>query len=338
MMNTTISRLLFFFLILLSVLSCSKSNRFQGKYATLKDSVRIQRFDLDFIQLDTLDPSRALKQLADKYPAFYPFFIQNILGLDISDTTGNGQKIAAFLQNSTQKKVHQDILNSFSDLNLQDKNIQQAFSAMHYYFPEKSFPEIYAMVTGFNLQFATDDNVIAVGTDFYMGNDYPVYKDVTYDYLIKNFRIELFESDVLQQVLYNWFPVDRSSMTLLDNMLYEGKIMYLKEIALPDFSEENLMGYTKEENEWFKKNQKAILSLIFEKKYLYSTDYKLINEMIQPAPFCSPISQESPGRLGIRLGWEIIRYYMENNEDITLQELMSNRKYMQIFEKSYYRP
>lgn len=337
-MQTIVPIRLFLILIVFSFFSCSKTNRFQGKYAALQDSVRIQRFDLDFIGLDTLNTTQALQVLSNKYPAFYPFFIRNILGLEISDTTGNGHKIAAFLQNSTQKKVHQDIINSIADLSQQEKTLQKAFSALHFYFPEKAFPDVYAMVTGFNLQFATDEGVIAVGSDFYLGADYPVYKDVTYDYMIKSFRLEQFESDLIQQLLYNWFPVDRSSMTLLDNMLYEGKIMYLKEVALSDFTEERLMGYSIEENEWFKKHGKAILAMIFEKKYLYSTDFKLINEMIQPAPFCSPVSQESPGRLGIRLGWEIIRSYMENNKEISLQELMYNQKYQAIFEKSYYRP
>jgi hypothetical protein len=325
-------------ILIFSVLSCSNQNRFHGKYADLNEEVKIHRFDLDFISLDTINTEAGLKSLAEKYPAFYPFFISNILGLNVEDSVGNAEKIAGFLKNSTQRKVFGDIKSALNELSIQERNLQQAFSALHYYFPEKTFPDMYAMTTGFNLQFATDDDVIAIGTDFYLGSDYPVYKDVTYDYLIKNFRLEQFESDVLGQLLYNWFTVDKTSMTLLDNMLYEGKLMYLKEIAFPDFLEELLMGYTEEENDWFIKHEKQILSLIFEKKYLYSTDYKLINEMIQPAPFCSPVSQDAPGRLGVRLGWEIVRSFMDNNKDVTLPELMNNRKYQQIFEKSYYRP
>jgi len=64
----------------------------------------------------------------------------------------------------------------------------------------------------------------------------------------------------------------------------------------------------------------------------------LTAKYINPAPFTSYFPEESPGRTGIWLGWQIIRSYMDKNQDITLPQLMDNFDVQGILEKSGYRP
>jgi len=72
---------------------------------------------------------------------------------------------------------------------------------------------------------------------------------------------------------------------------------------------------------------------------LYDTDQKLIPRFINPAPFSKfylEIDNESPGKVGSWIGWQIVRSFMENN-DVSLQQLlqMDNKE---LFEKSKYKP
>jgi uncharacterized protein YjaZ len=72
---------------------------------------------------------------------------------------------------------------------------------------------------------------------------------------------------------------------------------------------------------------------------LYSYDSKLGNRFINPAQFSKfylEIDNESPGRVGAWIGWQIVRSYMKNNEVTVAQLLKTNAK--QIFEKSKYKP
>ena len=55
-------------------------------------------------------------------------------------------------------------------------------------------------------------------------------------------------------------------------------------------------------------------------------------------PFTAEISQDSPGRLGIWIGWRIVDSYMRNNEHVTIQELMSEGDAQKILEQSFYKP
>jgi hypothetical protein len=56
------------------------------------------------------------------------------------------------------------------------------------------------------------------------------------------------------------------------------------------------------------------------------------------APFTSPVSQESPGRLGTFIGWQIVKGYMEKNDKLGLKDLMNEENFQKILENSGYRP
>ena len=76
-----------------------------------------------------------------------------------------------------------------------------------------------------------------------------------------------------------------------------------------------------------------------EKKLLYDTDQKLIPRFINPAPFSKfylEIDNESPGRVGAWIGWQMVRSFMENNE-VSFQELLQMDA-KEIFERSKYKP
>jgi uncharacterized protein YjaZ len=55
-------------------------------------------------------------------------------------------------------------------------------------------------------------------------------------------------------------------------------------------------------------------------------------------PFTAEVTQDSPGRLGVWVGWRIVDSYMRNNKDVTLCELMNENDAQKILEQSYYKP
>ena len=48
------------------------------------------------------------------------------------------------------------------------------------------------------------------------------------------------------------------------------------------------------------------------------------------------MDDESPGRVGVWIGWQIVRSYMKNN-NVTLQELFA-KDAKEIFDNSKYKP
>ena len=76
-----------------------------------------------------------------------------------------------------------------------------------------------------------------------------------------------------------------------------------------------------------------------EKEMLYSDDPKLTTRFMTPGPFSKfylEIDNDTPGRVGAWIGWQIVRSYMKNN-NVTLPELLKIDN-KEIFEKSKYKP
>jgi hypothetical protein len=299
--------------------------------------VQINRFDLDFIALDTADVVSGLITLEQNFPAFYPVFLADVLMMHEEDTIENANQISNFLQDTTFSRVHQQVKFIFQDTKQLENQLSTAFSYLNHYFPDMQLPEINFFVSGFNHQFVLNDSILGIGSDLYLGADFDLYRDISYEYLIPNMRKEMLVTDILSTLLHNKFSFE-GDVNLLNTMLYEGKILYLMGILMPEANPETIIGYAKPAFEWCKRHEKQIWTSISEQRHLYSTDYFLINQYINPAPFTSPVSNESPGRLGKWVGWQIVQKYMQNNKNNNLHELMSNQHYQLILEQSLYRP
>ena len=144
--------------------------------------------------------------------------------------------------------------------------------------------------------------------------------------------------DIVHAWIKRYYEIETPHERLLDQLIYEGKIRYLLSIFFPEYTEYEIMGYSKEQYEWSVKNEKNIWAHIIENKRLFSNNWREIAGFINPGPFTSGLSQESPGRIGIWIGFRIVQQYAENNKDVTLEKLMEDNNSQRILELSGYRP
>lgn len=336
--------ILYIGIVVLLFCSCKQKNRFYISRFDEEIEVNIHRFDIDFININTENIIGELDALENKYPAFFPLYIEEVLMMDIElyylqneDNQFYAKEIKHFLEDSIFIDVHKQVKTTFDQCKDLETQLSTAYSYLHHYFPELILPEVYFFVSGFNQELLVTDSLIGIGVDLYLGEDYELYHHITHEYLIPNMRKEMIATDLLKTLLYDEFMF-QADANLLNSMLYEGKILYLLSVILPKSKDEMLIGYSSDELKWSKHYEKAIWSSIIEQKHLYSTDYSLINQYVNVAPFTSPITSDSPGRLGMWVGWQIIQQYMLNNKDIDLPTLMTNENYQQILEKSGYKP
>jgi uncharacterized protein YjaZ len=77
---------------------------------------------------------------------------------------------------------------------------------------------------------------------------------------------------------------------------------------------------------------------LVDNELLYTTDKMLVNKWVNQAPFIAGIPKQSPGRLGQWVGWQIVRNYMKESPEVTIQNLMDNQNAQEIFTRSKYKP
>ena len=318
--------------------ACNKKNRFEIDTNKNRVEVKIHRFDKDLLGIDTLKMNAGVDSLYSLYRSFLPVFVSDVLDTTSKDTAAVRSLFYKFLTNKTFAPVNMKALQTFTDVRDIEKELSNAYTNIHYYFPEVKLPEVYFFVSGFNRSVMMNNQFIAVGTDYYLGSDYPAYKGLTYEYVVKNMRRECLTTDLVSTTLFRMFPMNSSQYRLLDNMLFRAKVLYLMSVFMPNEKPEGIMGYSADQMKWCKTNEKQIWAAIIDQQHLFSTDVMLIKKYMNDAPFTATISPDSPGRLGSWIGLQIVDSYMRKNTNVSLRDLMNENNYQKMLEQSDYKP
>jgi hypothetical protein len=279
-------------------------------------------------------------QLYADYEVFMPMFVEGILRLPVEDTAYLCEMYSNFLTDTTMGFAQTNALTQsmFADISKLQKSLNIGFSRLHYLYPEWEIPTVYLFVSGFNSSVMYYENIMGVGVDMYLGSDYPYYNQVVYNYQKQTMRKECVAGDLLNMYIAYQIPYNSKYNRLLEHMIFRGKQMFLLSQLLPDEPAWEIIGYSKEQWDWCKKYEQAIWNRIMEKRDLFKTESMVRVSYMNDGPFTAEISQESPGRLGIWVGWQIVDSYMRNNENVSIQELINEGDAQKILEQSFYKP
>ena len=109
---------------------------------------------------------------------------------------------------------------------------------------------------------------------------------------------------------------------------------------IPSVTEYDRIKYSEDQLLWAYANEIEVWKFFVENKLLYSSDLSLMPRFVNPAPFSKfylEIDNQSPPRLGVFIGYQIVKAYMENNTEVSFVEMLSKDS-EEIFRKSRYKP
>ena len=328
-------------LVILTVLLCACQG---GREYFPKDieavEVEIVRFDSAQLAVHPDSVRQGIEQLYADYEEFMPMFVEGILRLPTEDTAYLCELYGNFLTDTMMGFAQTNALvqEKFANIDSLQKSINIAFSRLHYLYPEWEIPKVYLFVSGFNSSVMYYDNIMGVGVDMYLGSDYPYYNQVVYNYQKQTMRKECVVGDMMSMYIANHVAYNSKYNRLLEQIIFRGKQMFLLSQLLPDEPAWEVIGYSKEQWDWCEQYERAIWNRIMEKRDLFKTESTIISSYLNEGPFTAEISQESPGRLGLWVGWQIVDSYMRNNEEVSIQELLSESDAQKILEQSFYKP
>src|SRR5690554_4707452 len=313
-----------FYLLVCSVflMACKKEISVKEDVLSIPVEVTIERFDQEFMA----SAPENFVSLKQKYPY--------LLIDGTPDSVWFNKKSDTLFQ-----QLYEETQKKFPDLTGLKKELTLLFQHIKYYYPNENPGKVITLLSEVDVMNRAiyADTLALISLDTYLGKDHKFYTDFD-AYLLTDFEkerivVDLAEHFAAQRTIT---PQDRS---FVSQMVYWGKIMYAKELLLPKASENLLMGYTQEQLDWVKANEAQVWKYFVEGKYLFDNDVKLVARFIQRASFSKfylELDQESPGSVGVFVGWQIVRSYMENN-NVTLQEMLLQDD-STIFEQSKYKP
>ncbi|MBA3987357.1 MAG: hypothetical protein H0X63_12490, partial [Flavobacteriales bacterium] len=246
--------------------------------------------------------------------------------------------ITLFTNDSEIKEVYNDVISAYPDLNSLNVDFSKAFKHYNYYFPDRKIPEVASYISGFNYAIAASDSVLGVGLDMYLGKDYEYYRMIGFpQYKTNNMSSEYIVTDAIKGWIATEFEFNPVDKDMLEQIIHHGKIMYIMDAVFP-YSEDTLkIGYTKEQLEWCTNSQVNIWSHFVDNQLLFSTNSKEIMTYLNEGPFTPGMPRESPSKIGVWLGWQIVRAYMERQDEVDLEKLLQ-AKAPDILKNSKYKP
>lgn len=315
----------YFYLATIGLLlfSCDNKSKVEKAVEEIPVEMKVVRFEQAFFDAKPEN----LADVKAEYPDFFPEGTPDEVWIDK-------------MQHPQWRELYQEVEKKYKNFGTQQSEIEDLFKHIKYYFPTIKTPTIYSVISEMDNNskaiYANDKIVIAL--ELYLGNDHKFYGEFP-AYLRQNFEQRQMLPDIVSSFAFGVLPNPKDK-DLLSMMISSGKELYLKDILLPEYSDAERIGYSEDQIKWSKENESYIWEYFVNDKLLYSTDSKLANRFINVAPFSKfylEIDNESPGRIGQWVGWQIVRSFMENNPKVTIQDLIKmNEK--DIFELSKYKP
>ncbi len=311
----------FVVVLCLFFLSCDQKSKVEKAVEEIPVNVKVERFDKVFFETKPQDLAKVKKQ----YPFFFP--------------AGNDDNVwLNKMQDPIWREVYDEVQKKYSNFEPVREEFNALFQHVKYYFPETKIPKVITVIgeMDYTTKAIYADSLVIVSLELYLGKNHKFYEFP--NYLKENFEERQIMPDVVSSFTFRKIPAS-TDRTLLSQMIFEGKQLYAKDLLLPDYTDAEKMGYTPEQIKWCEENESYMWRHFIENEMLYSEDPKLNTRFIAPAPFSKfylEIDNDSPGRVGAWIGWQMVRSYMKNN-NVTLPELLkTNAK--EIFEKSKYKP
>ena len=327
--------------ILLTVVLCGCGNKYQYIPKDIEPvEVEIVRFDSALLAVQTDSTMQDVAQLYADYEEFIPLYVEGVLRLPMEDTAYFSEQLANFLVDTTMGFAQTNALakERFANVDSIQNALNIAFSRLHYLYPDWVIPTVYLFVSGFNSSVVYYDNMLGVGVDMYLGSDYPYYNQVVYDYQKSTMEKEYVVRDLMSMYLAYNIAYNSEYNRLLEQMIFRGKQLFLLSQLLPDAPAWQVIGYTPEQWAWCEHYEQAIWNRIMEKRDLFKTESRILNSYMNEGPFTAEVTQDSPGRLGLWVGWRIVDSYMRHNEEVSIHDLINEGDAQKILEQSFYKP
>jgi len=312
----------FLIVTLLLFQACENDSKVESEISKIDINVNVERFDKLFAEASPND----LPKLKADYPFMFSKQYHDSIWI-------------ARMNDTLQQQMFSEIQKKYSDFTEINDEVANLFKHLKYYYPTFKTPRVITLINDveYRSKIIVTDSIALIAIDNYLGSEHEFYGSIQ-KYLKDNFEANQIVSDLATEYAQKQI-YQPSRKSLIDEMVYFGKILYFKDVMIPFKTDEEKIGYTKEQLAWALENESNIWEFFVERELLFETDPKLSGRFINPAPFTKfnlELDAESPGRLGQYIGWQIVRAYMENNDTDFKDMLQMDAT--ELFNKSKFKP
>ena len=302
---------------------CSNNKKINSEIEKIPLEIKFDRFDLKFISVN----KKGFQKFKNKYDFLFPSKFPDSIWMKRKNDS-----IQIMLQN--------EVNIVFPNMNELEKESENIYKHLIYNFPSIKVPKFLTLINNVDYQskIIFTDSIILISLDTFLGSTNKLYNGIP-NYIKSDMDKSRFGSILVDKIASSIIKAPRSRF-FLDRIMYKGKILLLKDFVIPLSSDETKIGYSKEQINWAKQNEEYIWKYFIENELLFETDDDLIDRFIIPAPFSKfylEIDNESPGKIGQWIGWQILRSFRKKNPSLKISDIL-NLPSEELFKKANYKP
>tara|TARA_B100001250_G_C19767858_1_gene775621 strand:+ start:234 stop:1250 length:1017 start_codon:yes stop_codon:yes gene_type:complete len=328
------------FYSLFLVFSVSCNNNLKLKKEKLKTKKEINkcerkqfffRSELNLFQTEGRNLDTVIKNLNSDYPYF---FHDSLIGFFKDIAVDKNFNI-----------IFDSVYTHFSDMDQLFNIINLGFCSLENYF-SASHPRIVTMIDDdiidafsppFNpIAYDDEKNIIFIQLQWFLGKDHVFYSNRNQP--IPEYLTERYHQKFIPSMLFNtvgsYYSIKNNNTDLLGAMINEAKPYFFTELMLPQLNDNLIFATNQNDIDFFNQNVGSVWRYILENQFLFSSESILKQHFITPS---KTTQLGTPGRFGVWIGWQILRSYYNNN-DVSLQEILKETNYLEILNKSNYKP
>lgn len=337
---------------LFAVIFCSCSEKKGPDISNIEVDIETVRFEKEFFSIDTNDIENSIQKLFEQHRDFFPDFAQHILGLSpVTDSSEQTLRaIRQFIHD--YRPVYDSVEKLFPDLKKEESELINGLKHVKYYFPKYPLPQklitfigpmdayFEASTGGYGDVITTEG--LATGLQLHLGKNFSMYNSemglaLFPAYLSRKFSREYIPVNAIKNIVDDMFPDQSSDKTLIEQMVEKGKRIYVTDRLLPDLPDTLKIGYTSAQLKGCTDNEAFIWNYFVKNGLIFNNDPSLIKNYIGDSPNTPEFGEGAPGYIGLFVGWQIVKKFMEENEALGLEKLMATDA-RKLFESSRYRP
>jgi gliding motility-associated lipoprotein GldB len=309
-------------MVLCLFFSCSDKKTNQIDVSNISVDFSVKRYDIDFYTAT----GETLSDVKQKYPYLFPYQFTDSLSF-------------SKINDKKEQELFTEVQKLYKDFSPLENQLTFLFKHVKYYNSNFKEPNIVTMLTNidYDSRVIYSDSLMLISLDVYLGKNHEFYGDYP-KYIKENNTKDHIVVDAAKALIDKQVLVSKNR-GFVSKMISEGKKMYLLDLYLPSISDKEKIGFSQEKLNWAVSNEEQVWMYFIDKKLLFSTDTKLNKRFLENAPFSKFYMEQdnlSPGKIGVWLGWQIVRSYMKHN-DVSLQELLKINE-SDLFDKSKYKP
>jgi hypothetical protein len=337
-------RNIFLFAALALIVSGCTTNELDVDISNVETQpLKVQRLEKDMHGLSEQNFEDQSSKIKGQYGEYYEHYLMKFLNRRGTSDTLYKPSVLAYVTDKDVREAYTYIEKLYPETKLEaiaaeaDKSVKR----FHYHFPKRKLPKrLITVMSGWNYSIEYTDGALAVSLDMYLGDTAKFYQMLRLpQYQARKMNEQYILPDMMRGWMLTEFDNGEPVNTLINHTIFYGKLFYAINALLPNENDSMLIGYTSKQMKYCDAYEKNIWSYFAEKNRLYENSLQNVRELIiSDGPFTGAISKECPPRIGMWIGWQIVRSYMKNNKDVTLEQLMAETDALKILNKSKYRP